>query len=156
MNMHFDKPVLIPFFNGSWQDWDGRQFVLGREWQCRISMMWNNDPISFMIIAKEGTRTDGGTIPKIARGWIDPLGRGLAGFLPHDFLCGGDFFTRLFNDMVLYEGVRWAGFSKFKSEVVYRAVRVAGSGYYSHTSLSIEKHKEHIQIIPISGHLDIK
>ena len=151
MKMHFDKPDVIPFFRGYWQDWNGVDWVLVEEWQCRIAMPYKEKPVEFIIIAKPGTRTDFGSIPKFARGWINKMGLGMVGFLPHDMICGCKYFTRHFNDNVMRACHRWAKLSTIKNEAMYHAVRWAGSGYQDHTEKSIRLHREHIDIIPIIG-----
>jgi len=149
--MNFDKPEIIPFFKGAWEDWNGEDWILTEDWTCRISMIFENKPVVFMILARKGTRTDFGSIPKFARSWINKMGKGIVGFLPHDMLCGCEYFTRLFNDTVMYECHEWVNLSHFKNLVMYRSVRIAGSGYGSHTEISIKKHREHIAILPITG-----
>jgi len=136
---------------GGWQEWDGSERFLTRDWSCDIAVKWRGKPAEFRMFCSHGLRTDGGSIPRSVQGWIQPFGKGLPGYLAHDFLYGGEFFTREFNDLVLYGIIRWVGFSWVKAQAVHKAVRTGGYlyAYRKHTTKSVRIHRELIRVLPL-------
>lgn len=121
--MRVEKPKIEPYITTTWQEWDGLHWVLVSDWEADI----RTDFYSVDIYAKAGLVTDFGSIPWWYRWRINPTGKGIVGFLPHD--CGYKSKQKLKReewDVLMYDMLEWVGFSCSMRMACYAAVHFGG------------------------------
>ena len=75
----------------------------------------------------KGFRSDGLSIPRFARWFVDPLGKGLPAGLVHDHMLteeGGYLDNRKEADDKFYENLRRCGFSRLRAGICWMGVRL--------------------------------
>lgn len=50
--------------------------------------------------AKKGLVTDGGSVPSLLKGWVNPFGKSLPAFIIHDELCVDSYDRRKANELL--------------------------------------------------------
>ena len=88
----------------------------------------DKDFIFYNYKVDAGFVTDGGSIPTIFNGFIQPTGVIFPASIIHDVLYTTHEMSRLKADIMLYKMFRECGLSVFKSCVAFLAVRACGGG----------------------------
>jgi len=147
---HIEKPKLEPFFSNGWKNWNGRDWILVDDWCASI----RTENYAIDIYVKAGLVTDGGSVPGFWHFRVNPMGPGLAGFLPHDVgyathltIKGED--VRYDYDCMMWELHREeSGFGWSKAHAVYRAVRMCGwAPWKNRPQEAIDRANEYVTVI---------
>lgn len=74
-------------------------------------------------IIRSGALTDGASVPRILRPWLDPWGRGAPAYIWHDDLIRRDDVPKWEADLLFLYALRSLGVPAFKATLMYFAVR---------------------------------
>ena len=85
---------------------------------------------------KQGFKTNFGSIPKFAQGWIDAQGSNTLAFLFHDAMYVGHGISRETCDNMMYDALRLAGMGYFKAQAVYHSVDWFGEEHFKSDDMS--------------------
>jgi hypothetical protein len=113
-------PIILKKLDGKWWSLD----------EPLIIFMEIEEAGVVKIRLDKGFKTDFGSIPKFAQGYINRADDNLLAFIMHDagYCIGG--FTRDTWDRFLYQGLRMAGMGWFKAQAVYQSVSWFGEDYF--------------------------
>jgi hypothetical protein len=142
------KPSVEPYFLESWKQWNGKDWVLTRDWGARV----RTKSFNFRMDVCRGFITDFGSIPKFWLWRVNPYGSGIVGFLPHDIGYGTHIKISSENirsdyDLLLYELLdQQTNFIWSKKQSIYRAVQAGGYFAYNKPDDIIERNRNLAQI----------
>lgn len=97
----------------------------GIHWRVCSDLQYVDDVLG-LIIVPIGFVTDGGSIPSLFQGLINPYGKGFKGFVVHDWLYATQKHTREQSDECLKRALRACGENLLDEEVQFNAVRFGG------------------------------
>lgn len=142
----YDSPLLTQF--------DDRASKLLKKDYWRVTKSFkfyvNKKEDNIWVVIPEGYLTDGASVPRIFWGLIPPWGRYGQAAVIHDYLVETltlfdnellKNITRAKADSIFREAMRIAGVGKFKSQLMYLAVRIY-SKMKIKTNLKLERLKE--------------
>lgn len=110
--------VVSQFFYN--KEWDGENWITLTDIEFTVNLQ--------KFIIKAGFVTDFASVPKIARGAVNRIGRGVIGYVIHDWLrkdSQQELSTKT-SDKALYEFMRLLGESWYTSRKVYYGLRSFG------------------------------
>lgn len=104
----------------------GEQLADGIHWRLTAPMIYIDDVLGKRE-APVGFITDGGSIPLIAQGFINPYGKGLPAFVIHDWEYGTQTISRDEADGLLKRMLSDCGENWLDDDIQFDAVRIGGA-----------------------------
>lgn len=124
LNKLTSTPIILKKLDGKWWELD----------EPLIIYLDIADAGVIKIRLDAGFKTDFGSIPKFAQGYINRADDNLLSFLMHDAGYAFGAFSRDTWDDFLYQSLRMAGMRWFKAQSVYQSVSWFGSTYFGVSS----------------------
>ncbi len=101
----------------------------------------------YKIVVYSGFKTDGASVPKIFRWFVDPFsGNYLPAAIVHDALYQSQILTREESDLIFLNGMLTCGVSPIKAEILFQAVSLFGNSAWTVNSKNINYSKNYIAI----------
>lgn len=101
-----------------------------REWEANIDAFYDLAP-GLRIVVKQGTETDGSSVPRWFWWFARPMGDTAIAALFHDFLYREQYVPKEIADSIFYQIMLDLGVNPIKARVMFYAVLIGGHAAYN-------------------------